>query len=41
MARNQLEELMELFAWIFAAFVIAILAYAIFKDDDWGSGGTV
>lgn len=27
---------MELFAWIFAAFVIAILAYAIFKDDDWG-----
>ena len=27
---------MELFGWIFAAFVLAALAYAIFKDDDWG-----
>lgn len=27
---------MELFGWIFAAFVLASLAYAIFKDDDWG-----
>ena len=32
---------MELFAWLFGAFVIAALAVAIFKDDDWGNGGTV
>jgi len=23
-------------AWVFGAFVIVALAYAIFKDDDWG-----
>lgn len=28
---------MELFGWIFAAFALAALAYAIFKDDDWGN----